>query len=182
MRRDVYWLVLVQILVAISMGILGPVYSIYFEKISGSIREVGILIGIYWIIVGLLEVPFGILSDKIGKGKVFAVGGIFISISIFLYPLVSNFYQILIAQIIGAIGYSMQMPAFYALIADITRKERRGFEVGLIDSSWNIFYGIASIVSGIIVSVFGFSFIFTIASALHLTSSVVVSKRIKDTL
>ena len=164
------------------MGILGPVYSIYFEKISGSIREVGILIGIYWIIVGLLEVPFGILSDKIGKGKVFAVGGIFISISIFLYPLVSNFYQILIAQIIGAIGYSMQMPAFYALIADITRKERRGFEVGLIDSSWNIFYGIASIVSGIIVSVFGFSFIFTIASALHLTSSVVVSKRIKDTL
>jgi len=69
MRRNLYLLALTQILVAISMGIVGPVYAIYFEKISGSLKDVGIILGIYWIIVGILEIPFGILSDKIGKKK-----------------------------------------------------------------------------------------------------------------
>jgi len=76
----------------------------------------------------------------------------------------------------------MQIPAFYALLADKTRKKRRGFEIGLIDSSWNIFYGIASMISGILISIFGFSLIFTLASVLHLTSSIVVGKRMKEAL
>ena len=164
------------------MGILGPVYSIYFEKISGSIREVGILIGIYWIIVGLLEVPFGILSDKIGKKKIFTLGGALVSFSIFLYPLIYNLHQILLAQIIGALGYSMQMPAFYALLADATKKKKRCLEIGFIDASGNIFYGLASMFSGLLISIFGFSLIFIFASVLHFTSSVVVGKAMKEFL
>jgi MFS family permease len=180
MRREIYFLVLVQILVALSMGIVGPIYSIYFEKISGSLKDVGIIIGIYWIIVGLLEIPFGILSDKIGKWKIFVIGGILVSTSIFLYPFVSNFYQILVAEIIGAIGYSMQVPAFYALLAEVTRKEKRGLEVGLIDSSWNVVYGIASILSGLLIATFGFSLIFTLASFLHFSSSMIVGRKMKE--
>jgi MFS family permease len=180
MRREIYFLVLVQILVALSMGIVGPIYSIYFEKISGSLKDVGIIIGIYWIVVGLLEIPFGMLSDKIGKGKIFVIGGILVSTSIFLYPFVSNFYQILVAEIIGAIGYSMQMPAFYALLAEMTRKERRGLEVGLIDSSWNVVYGIACMLSGLLIATFGFYLIFTLASFLHLSSSMIVGRKIKE--
>ena len=71
MKRNLYLIALAQIFVAISMGIIGPIYAIYFEKISGSLRDVGIIIGVYWIIVGILEIPFGILSDKVGKKKVF---------------------------------------------------------------------------------------------------------------
>jgi len=179
MRRDVYWLALVQIFIALSMGIAGPVYSIYFENVSGSLRDVGIAIGIYWIIVGLLEIPFGMLSDKIGKKKIFMVGGILVSISISLFSVVSNFTQIIIAEVMGAIGYAMQMPAFYALIAEVTRKERRGFEIGLIDSGANIFYGVASIASGLLVVTFGFSLIFSLASILHFTSSFIIGKKIK---
>ena len=179
MRRNLYLLALTQILVATSMGIVGPVYAIYFEKISGSLKDVGIILGIYWIIVGILEIPFGILSDKIGKKKVFTIGGILVSFSIFLYPLVSNFYQILLAEIIGAVGYSMQMPSFYSLLADSTKRERRGLEMGLIDSSWNIFYGVASIVSGMLVMTFGFSLIFSLAGFLHFTSSILVGRKMK---
>ena len=178
-RRNLYLLALTQILVATSMGIVGPVYAIYFEKISGSLKDVGIILGIYWIIVGILEIPFGILSDKIGKKKVFTIGGILVSSSVFLYPFVSNFYQILLAEIIGAAGYSMQMPSFYSLLAESTKRERRGLEMGLIDSGWNIFYGVASIISGMLVMTFGFSLIFSLAGFLHLTSSLLVGRKIK---
>jgi MFS family permease len=164
------------------MGIVGPIYSIYFEKISGSLRDVGMIIGIYWIVVGLMEIPFGMLSDKIGKKKTFTIGGILVSTSIFLYPIISDFYQILIAEIIEAIGYSMQMPAFYALLAEITKRKKRGLEVGLIDSSWNIFYGLACIFSGLLVATFGFSLIFSLASFLHFSSSMIVGRKMKETL
>jgi MFS family permease len=179
MRRNLYLLALAQILVAISMGIIGPVYAIYFEKISGSLKDVGIIVGIYWIVVGILEIPFGILSDKLGRKKVFTIGGILVSFSILLYPFVSNFYQILFAEIIGAVGYSMQIPSFYSLLAEYTKRERRGLEVGLIDSSSNIFYGLASIFSGIVVMTFGFSLIFSLASFLHFTSSILVGRKMK---
>jgi MFS family permease len=180
MRRNLYLLALAQILVAISMGIIGPVYAIYFEKISGSLKDVGIIVGIYWIVVGILEIPFGILSDKLGRKKVFTIGGILVSFSILLYPFVSNFYQILFAEIIGAVGYSMQIPSFYSLLAEFTKRERRGLEMGLIDSSWNIFYGLASIVSGMVLITFGFSLIFSLAGLLHFASSLVISKRMKE--
>jgi MFS family permease len=180
MRRDVYLLALVQIFVALSMGIVGPIYSIYFERISGNIKDVGVLIGIYWIMIGIMEIPFGILCDKIGKGKVFTIGGILTSISIFLYPFASKLYQLVITQLIGAIGYAMQLPSFYALLAEITRKERRGLEIGVVDSSWNIFYGLASIFSTILVATFGFSLVFSLASFLHLSSSIIVGRRMKE--
>ena len=180
MRRNLYLIALAQIFVAISMGIIGPIYAIYFEKISGNLKDVGIIVGIYWIMVGILEIPCGVLSDKIGKRKIFTIGGILVSLSIFLYPFVSNFYQILIAEIIGAIGYSMQMPSFYSLLAEVTNRERRGLEIGLIDSSWNISYGIASIVSGILVVAFGFSAIFGLAGFLHLSSSILVGRKISE--
>jgi len=119
------------------------------------------------------------LSDKIGKKKVFAIGGILISLSIFLYPIVSNFSQILIAEIIGTIGYSMQMPSFYSLLAESTKRERRGLETGLTDSSWNVFYGMTSIASGILIMMFDFSLIFSLTSFLHFTSSILVGRKMK---
>lgn len=127
----------------------------------------------------MLEIPFGMLSDKIGKKKVFAIGGILISLSIFLYPIVSNFSQILIAEIIGTIGYSMQMPSFYSLLAESTKRERRGLETGLTDSSWNVFYGMTSIASGILIMMFDFSLIFSLTSFLHFTSSILVGRKMK---
>jgi MFS family permease len=86
----------------------------------------------------------------------------------------------LFAEIIGAVGYSMQIPSFYSLLAESTKRERRGLEMGLIDSSWNVFYCAASIVSGMLVMTFGFSLIFSLAAFLHFTSSVVIGKRMKE--
>jgi MFS family permease len=85
----------------------------------------------------------------------------------------------LLAEIIGAVGYSMQMPSFYSLLAEATKRGRRGLEIGLIDSSWNIFYGAASIASGMVVMTFGFSLIFSLASFLHFTSSIIVGRKMK---
>ena len=161
------------------MGLVGPFYSLYFSKITQDINDVSLLIGIYWIFVGVLEIPAGYFADKLGKNKVFLFGGILNSVCVFLYPFVSDFKLLAILEIIGAISYSLQIPAFYSLLAEATSEENRTKEVAFISSLENIFYGISAILAGAIISFFGFSFIFSLASMLSLSSSVIVGKKLK---
>ena len=182
MKGNIRTIILAQILIAVSMGIIGPFYSLYLEKISENLTNVGLLIGFYWIIVGLLEIPSGILADKIGRKKVFIIGSFLFSTSIFLYPFVSNFHQLLLVILLEAVGHSMQLPSLFALLAEITKKEKRSTEMGIIDSAWNIVYGIASIIAGILTINIGFHAIFGIAGFLHLSSSLIIKNSIKENI
>jgi MFS family permease len=180
LRKELLTIAIAEILVAISMGLIGPFYSLYFTKITQNLGDVGLLIGIYWIFVGIIEIPAGHLAEKIGRNKMFLIGGILNSICVFLYPFVESFKLLILLEMIAAISYAMQIPAFYAILAEATSKESRTKEVAFVDSVQNIFYGISAIVAGAMISVFGFSFIFGLASMLNLSSSIIVGKRIKE--
>jgi hypothetical protein len=64
------------------------------------------------------------------------------------------------------------------LLAEATSEENRTKEVAFISSLENVFYGISAILAGAVISFFGFSFIFSLASMLSLSSSVIVGKKI----
>jgi MFS family permease len=180
LRKELLTIAIAEILVAISMGLVGPFYSLYFTKITQNLSDVGLLIGIYWIFVGIIEILVGHLAKKIGRNKMFLIGGILNSICVFLYPFVENFQILVLIEIVGAISYAMQIPAFYTILAEITSEESRTKEVAFVDSVQNIFYGISAIAAGAIISLFGFSLIFGLASVLNLSSSIIVGKRIKS--
>lgn len=173
-------LMLVETFIALSLGFVGPIYAIYFEKISDNLYFVPILIGIYWIFVGFLEPIFGKHIDKIGKKKGYVIGCILTSIAIFLYPIASNLLTIFIAQIIAAIGYSIEMPSYYSLMAEITNKEKRGSEIGKLDGWFNIMYGVSAILSAIIIYHFALESIFYLAGCFYLIASLFALRLIDD--
>jgi len=179
LRKELLTIAIAQILVAISMGLVGPFYSLYFSKITQNINDVSLLIGIYWVFVGILEIPTSYFADRLGKSKVFLLGGILNSVCVFLYPFVSDFKFLAMLEIIGAVSYSLQTPTFYSLLAEATTKRNRTREVAFVSSLENIFYGVSAIIAGVIISIFGFSFIFSLASMLSLGSSVIVGKKLK---
>jgi len=173
-------LILAQTFLALSLGLIGPIYSIYFEKITSNTAFVPLLIGIYWIIIGILEPIFGHYIDKIGKAKSFLVGSLVEAISILLYPIANNIIILTIAEILAAVGYCIQTPASYALMADLTRKENRGKEIGKIDGIFNITYGISAIISAGILSLFGFEYLFLISSIIYILSGLIVIRNIYE--
>ena len=179
MNGNLKIVVLAQTLIALSIGIFGPIYYLYIEKVLGSLEDLGLLIGIYWVIVGLMEIPSGFLADKFGRKRTYFVGSIISSISFLFYPFVSDFNSIILLQIIEAIGYSLQTPSFFAILAEITKKEKRGIEMGIVNSSYNIFYGFASIFSSFLINIFGISSLFIIASMLNLMSTFILVKNLK---
>jgi len=55
--------------------ILLPVLSLYALSLHGANESlVGLLFGIYAIMQVILQTPFGVLSDKIGRKKTLAIG------------------------------------------------------------------------------------------------------------
>jgi len=173
-------LILAQTFLALSLGLIGPIYSIYFEKITNNTAFVPILIGIYWIIIGILEPIFGHYIDKIGKARSFLIGSAIEATSILLYPIANNVIVLVLAEILAAIGYSIQTPASYALIADLTRKGNRGKEIGKIDGMFNIAYGISAIISAGILSFFGFGYLFIISAIVYILSGLIVVSNIYE--
>jgi len=173
-------LVLAQTFLAFSLGLIGPTYAIYFEKISNNIAFVPLLIGVYWIIIGLTEPIFGNYVDSLGRAKSFLIGNLLEAIAILLYPLANSILMLFAAQILAAIGYSTATLASYALMADLTSKKSRGREMGKIDGAFNIAYGSSAIISAFILSLFGFSYLFFLSAFIYLLSGIIVVKNIYE--
>ena len=125
MNGNLKIVILAQTLIALSIGIFGPIYYLYIEKVLGGLEDLGLLIGIYWVIVGLMEIPSGFLADKFGRKRTYFVGSIISSISFLFYPFVLDFNSIILLQIIEAIGYSLQTPSFFAILAEITKERKK---------------------------------------------------------
>ncbi|MEM5820296.1 MAG: MFS transporter [Candidatus Aenigmatarchaeota archaeon] len=179
-EKRILGLMLIQTFIALSLGLIGPIYALYFEKLSNYIYLVPVLIGIYWIFVGILEPIFGKYIDIIGKKRSFIIGCIATSFAIILYPLANNVSIIIIAQIIAAIGYSLETPSYYSLIAELTNKKRRGVEIGKVDGIGNIIYGLSALLSAAFLYYTNFEILFFISSFLYLLAGIFAVRLIED--
>ncbi len=92
------------------------------------------------------SVPFGILSDKVGKSKIILLGYIlFLGLSIFL-AIFKNFIIIIISFIIYGLIYAILQSQQKAFVADLCDKEYNATGIG----AWNTFFGLSAIPGGLI--------------------------------
>ncbi|MGC8812455.1 MAG: MFS transporter [Candidatus Aenigmatarchaeota archaeon] len=178
MKKELLVIMLANILSAIGMGIFAPVYLLYYQKI-GNYSEIATAFGIFWIVLALLEVPFGYLSDRFGKKYFIVIGGILTSLVSFCFIFVKSAFELYFLEFLSGMATSMQTPAVQSLISEVAPRDKRGKFFGLFNSSTNFTYGLASIVSGIFIGVFGLTSIFIISSFFQI-SSVFLASRIKS--
>lgn len=172
-RKAVVTLALANSLLAFSIGIVGPLYSIFLERISDNLFDVGFAYGLFWVLVAFLELSLGRHVDKIGYEKALMIGLSLSAISETIYIFAHNIHYVYLAQVTSALGYAIQYPAFYSLLSTIAKEEKGKF-ISLVDSFYNLAYGIAAILSGAFVSLAGFQTVFTLSASFHLISGFVI--------
>lgn len=182
MRREIKLLLLVEFLIAISLGMLGPYYAIYVEKVLNDSSLIGYSYAVFWITVGLTSPIFGKISDKKNRNLLIMVGGCLSFIVSISYSLVSLAYQLLIVEVLNGIATSCFNPAYKALTAELTSKKNRGFEYGLIDSISYITYGIAALLATVIFTYFGFKFLFIFSGVFQFASTLILTKKINGVI
>ncbi|RXJ94609.1 MFS transporter [Malaciobacter molluscorum] len=157
-----------------------PVLSAYALNLKGATNEVvGIVVGGYALTQMLFQVPFGIMSDKLGrKGTIvtglllFAIGSYFCAISDDIYTLMFGRFL----QGAGAIGAVVT-----AMISDIVKEEQRPKAMALMGGSIAISFAV-SMLAGPTISAYagGVSTLFYITMFLALGSIIILFKAVPE--
>lgn len=164
------------------MFIILPVFAFYAEDLPGGNNYllVGIALGAYGLTQAILQIPFGWLSDRIGRKPVIYLGLILFAIGSFIAASATDIYWVIFGRIIQGAGAISA--AVMALAADLTREEHRTKAMAAIGMTIGTTFAVSLIVAPALNNLIGVPGIFTMTGVLALLAMGVVYKIIPDPL
>src|SRR5581483_8603201 len=101
-----------------------PVFAAYAQKLGGATHYlVGEALGIYGLTQGLLQIPFGLLSDKFGRKIMIVIGLLLFGLGSAIAALSGTIAGVIVGRALqgaGAVG-----SVILAAVADLTAEETR---------------------------------------------------------
>ncbi len=130
-----------------------PVLSLFAEQLEGSTPAlIGLAMSIYGLPQVLLQIPFGLMSDRYGRKKVIIFGLILFFIGSVIAALSTTIYGVLIGRAFQGAGAISAV--IMALVADLTQEVHRTKAMAIIGISIGMSFGVG-IVAGPVISGFG---------------------------
>ncbi|MBT4397594.1 MFS transporter [archaeon] len=102
-----------------------PVLALFYVASQVPLEQFGVIMGIFFLVILLLEIPSGVIADLIGKKNVIIISyGCYI-IELILIAFFNGFWIFLIAKVISGVGVSLTSGASQALLYDSLKKLKR---------------------------------------------------------
>lgn len=157
----------------VGLFLILPVFSLYAEDYAGATPVlVGLAIGIYGLTQGLFQLPFGFLSDRVGRKKMIVLGLLLFCAGSVMAALADSIYAIIAGR--GLQGMGAIAAVVMALAADLTREEMRMRIMAVIGMSIGLAFMFSMIMGPILAGSVGISGIFWVTAGLALLSIVLV--------
>lgn len=156
-----------------------PVFSLYATGLSGATPlMIGLAIGAYGLTQALLQIPFGMVSDRIGRKPVIFAGlWIFVAGSA-VAALSTSIEGVILGRVIQGAG--AVSAAVTALAADLTRDEVRTRAMSGVGASIGIAFGLALILGPAIAQVWGLAGVFWLTAILAFGGILVLWRVVPD--
>jgi len=150
-----------------------PVFADYARHLSGTTPyRIGLALGIYGLSQGLLQIPFGLLSDKIGRKTMIVLGLILFGIGSAVAALSTSIDGVIIGRALqggGAVG-----SVILALVADLTSEENRTKAMALVGITIGTSFMVALVTGPLLAGVIGVAGIFWLMGALAVIGIAIV--------
>jgi MFS family permease len=133
----------------ISLRMLGlfmilPVFALYAEQLQGVTPFlVGLAIGIYGLTQAMLQIPFGMLSDRIGRKPVIAAGLLIFAAGSVVAAMAHTIEGVILGRALQGAGAIAA--AVMALTADLTSEEHRTKAMTVIGMSIGFSFVVAMV-------------------------------------
>lgn len=167
-----------------SMRMLGlfmilPVMSLYVDDLAGvTPLLLGLAISVYGLTQALLQIPFGLMSDRFGRKKVITAGLLLFVAGSIVAAMSSTIYGVIMGRALQ--GSGAVAAAVMALAADLTLEQNRTKIMATIGISIGISFGVAMVLGPLLASVVGLSGIFWFTAVLALVAIVILHKVVPD--
>ena len=172
-RRAVGSLALLYSFRMLGLFMVLPLLALYAAEMPGATPAmIGLALGVYGLTQALLQIPFGWLSDQVGRKPVI-IGGL----GLFALGSVVAAYAESVEGII--FGRSLQgagaiAGTVMALVADVTREEQRTKAMAMVGMSIGLSFALALVIGPLVAAAGGLSAVFWFTAALAVGGVVIV--------
>ncbi|WP_442323546.1 MFS transporter [Cernens ardua] len=136
-----------------------PILALYSASLSHATPTlIGIALGIYGLTQAVLQIPFGMLSDRLGRKPIIIVGLLILLLGSVIAAESTSLYGIILGRALQGAGAISGV--IMALLADQTREEVRTKAMATVGMSIGIAIGASMVIGPIIAHHFGLSGVF----------------------
>lgn len=153
-----------------------PVISIYAMDMTDNMLLVGVVVGGYALTQAIFQVPFGAMSDKIGRKPTLLVGLIIFLIGSIILAYATDIYTLMLGRFLqgaGAIG-----AVITAMISDVVEEEVRGKAMAIMGGFIALSFALAMGLGPVIGASYGIDTLFIITSVLAIFAMILLFTKV----
>jgi len=157
-----------------------PVFAVHAPKLRGGddLALVGLALGVYGLAQGLLQIPFGMASDRWGRKPILYVGLLVFAAGSFLGIFADDIWTAIGARTLQGAGAISSVAM--ALAADLTREQHRTKIMAMIGSMIGLMFALSLVGAPVLYRWIGLSGLFALTGLLSLAAIWVVRTQVPD--
>lgn len=164
----------------LGMFLILPIFAIYAQTLEGGQDHtmIGLALGAYGLTQVVLQLPFGIASDKYGRKKVIYVGLLIFVVGSVVAAMGTDIMTVIIGRAIQGAGAVSAV--VMALVADSTREEHRTKAMAAIGGTIGVTFALSLVAGPLLNEAIGVPGIFWMTAILSLFAIGVVKFLVPD--
>ncbi|MBU6460924.1 MAG: MFS transporter [Proteobacteria bacterium] len=157
-----------------------PIFAIYASHLQGHVSRtlVGLALGAYGLTQAILQLPFGMLSDRFGRKRMMYFGLALFALGSFIAGATQNIGWIIFGRAIQ--GSGAISAAIMALLADLTREEHRTKAFAVVGMSIGVTFALSLVLGPALYRLIGVPGIFILTGVCALLAIAVVARYVPD--
>ncbi|NDP62067.1 MFS transporter [Polaromonas sp.] len=173
-RRASFSLASIFALRMLGLFLVLPVFALEAARYPGGDdpARIGLAMGIYGLTQALLQIPFGLASDRLGRKRVIVAGLLVFALGSFLAAAAPDLNWLLAGRALQGAGAISA--AVTALLADQTRDEVRTKAMALVGGSIGLMFAVSLVLAPALNARIGLSGLFVLTGVLALAGIVMV--------
>jgi len=157
-----------------------PVFVLHAPSLrdGDNLTLVGIALGAYGLTQAILQLPFGMASDRFGRKPMIAIGLVIFSLGSFLAASATDIYTAIAGRSLQGAGAISAVVV--ALAADLTREQHRTKTMAMIGATIGFAFALSLVVAPALYNWVGMHGLFTLTGVLALGGLVIVFGLVPD--
>jgi DHA1 family tetracycline resistance protein-like MFS transporter len=161
------WFLFAMILANIAGSMTNLLMPLYLTDLGASVGQVGLVFTLTSVVILLLQILGGWISDSIGRLRAIAIGSVG-GVLGFLFMLLAPSWQwMLLALSVNQIPYALVGPSFSAFIAENSTEENRGKVYGITGTIYQVVGVIGPPLGGFLAGSYGFKPMLFVATGFY---------------